>query len=149
MVCQGHAVIEGVESRIKFTSTPIPKPSVCLQHYPARDGGQHKAKMRKGSGPKEKKKAKELTEIRAYLKETITNSWGWKEKVSLTRKLKIDRKRKKSMSRSSKHLKIRSKISQEMLQKEIRVKDGNKQGFGEENIRCREFVFCDFMESSL
>lgn len=53
------------------------------------------------------------------------------------------------MSKNSKHLKIRSKISQEMLQKEIRVKDGNKQEFGEENIRCREFIFYDFMESSL
>lgn len=95
MVCQGHAVIEGVESRIKFTSTLIPEPSLCLQHYPAQDGGQRKGKDEERLRAQGEKKAKELTEIRAYLKETITNSWGWKEKVSLRRKLKIDRKRKK------------------------------------------------------
>lgn len=148
MVCQGHAAIDVEESRVKFMSAPIPKPSLCLECLLAQDGGPTQRQRRsKAQGPG-KEKAKELTEIRDYLKETIINSWGWKEKVSLKRKLKIDRK-KKCMSRSSKHLKIRSKISQEMLQEEIRVKDGHKQGCGEGNIRRREFVFCDFMESSL
>lgn len=148
MVFQGHVATEVVESRVKSMSTPIPKPSLCLGHLSAQDGrSTQEQRGGKAQGPR-KEKAKEQTEIRDYLKETITNSWGWKEKVSLRRKLKIDRE-KKRMSKNSKHLKIRSKISQEMLQKEIRVKDGNKREFGEENIRCREFIFYDFMESSL
>ena len=36
-----------------------------------------------------------MTEIKDYLKETITNSWGWEEKVSLKRKLRIDGEKKK------------------------------------------------------
>lgn len=47
----------------------------------------------------------------------------------MKRKLKIDSKN--NMSRSCKHLKIRSKISQEMLQEEGKVKDGIRGVWGE------------------
>lgn len=63
-------------------------------------------------------------------------------------KRKLDVARKNNLSRSSKHLKIGSKISPERLQEEVKVKDGIR-GVWEEDIRGREFIFCYFTESSL
>lgn len=55
----------------------------------------------------------------------------------MKRKLNIDRKN--NLNRSSKHLKIRSRISPERLQEEVKVQDGIR-GVWEEDIRGREFV---------
>lgn len=82
-------------------------------------GGDPKPLTRPGLWHEERKhkrtgRNKELPELRIH--------GGGRKRSHLKRKLKIDRKN--TMSRSSKHLKIRSKISQEMLQEEIKVKDG-------------------------
>lgn len=61
-------------------SIPIPKPSLCLEHLPAkmeeetlgRDTDKTQDMYKEG-------KSKRATEIRDYPKETIKNSWEWKE----------------------------------------------------------------------